>query len=142
MDPLSIAASAAGIISLAVTVSSGLCQMIGDTKDAPRDVTAISLETRAFEGVLRDLGALVHNGTIQEDAALSLQPPLLNCLETLKLLNTKIEPHIRRYKNGKRAKWKSNISWTFQKKDDVKKLSDRLVHNKMTLTTALSIINT
>ena len=63
-DPLSISASVAGLLSLAIQVSQLLYAQIQTTRHAPRDAKELLDELKAIEGVLKRLDAFLREQNI------------------------------------------------------------------------------
>ena len=140
MDPFSIVASSAGIIGFALQASTSLYSLIDGTLDAPKEVTAVSSEAKAFASVLTSLQGLLDEGRVREDAIVLLRGPLDNCVNTLTALSLKIQPHIRLAGDAKKSKWKG-LMW-YLKREDTRELCSRLSQSNVTLNTAISIMNT
>jgi hypothetical protein len=136
MDPFSIVASSAGIIGFALQASTSLYSLIDGTLGAPKEVTAVSSEAKAFASVLKSLQGLLDEDRVREDAI----GPLDNCINTLTALSLKIRPHIKPTGGAKKSKWRG-LTW-YLKREDTRELCNRLSQSNVTLNTAISIMNT
>ncbi|KAH6665747.1 hypothetical protein B0J14DRAFT_211249 [Halenospora varia] len=141
MDPLSMTASIVGTIGFAITSSKALYDLIDATIEAPKEVIAVSNEAKAFAITLGSLQSLFDDERMATDLLLAaLQIPLDNCLEALVTLMTKIKPHVKPSGRATKSKWKG-LTWAF-KREDTRNLCQRLAHNKLTLATAIMVVNT
>ncbi|RDW93708.1 uncharacterized protein DSM5745_01030 [Aspergillus mulundensis] len=147
-DPLSIAASIAGLVSLAGSVFGVLCQLTADLKDYKREINELQTEVRSLSVLLHDLSLLA--------TALETEPTLDSsfrlehvdaCERTLYEVKTRLEktrPSASKLPvaKGSRAKASltstiSRLKWPYSIKEFQKLLAD-LTHHKETIGLALS----
>ena len=128
------------IIGFALQASASLYSLIDGTLDAPKEVTAVSREAKAFASVLTSLQGLLDKDRVREDAIVLLRGPLDNCVNTLTALSLKIQPHIKPTGDAKKSKWRG-LTW-YLKREETRELCSRLSQSNVTLNTAISIMNT
>ncbi|KAL4917268.1 ankyrin repeat-containing domain protein [Aspergillus aurantiobrunneus] len=142
-DPLSIAASIAGLVSLAGSVFGALCQLTLQLKDYKREINQLQSETRALSVLLHDLSLLAT--ALETEPAFNSSFRLEHvdaCERTLHEIKTTIESiqPAQAAGSGSAKIVKSTISrlkWPYSSKEFQKHLGD-LSHHKETISIALS----
>lgn len=138
-DPLSIAASIAGILTLGVQVSTGLAQIISDAKAADSLLTEITNDLLMLCEILRKIEALT--GKWRESAADPLLPNLLErCRGSLNQLESIIATVQESFaKGGLQRKW-LQVTWASKQKE-IATISGKISDYKSTLTLTLQMQN-
>jgi ankyrin repeat protein len=91
MDPLSIAGSIAGVISLSDTIFRKLYRYVKDVKSAEKEVQDLKNEVAALNGVLHNLHLIAQDLESSSLENHSIRPDHINsCLDTLYQLDEKI----------------------------------------------------
>lgn len=92
-DPLSVASSAAGIISLGITAAEGLIRYYNSWKDCPTDVSNTVGSLEVLTSILLEIRDSVELTTGQLDTKTRLQVAnaIAPCESTIKKLHSKLE---------------------------------------------------
>ena len=138
-DPISIVS----LVAIVIKASKVLCQLIDDTKNAPREVLEVSQDSRATYEILGKLeGFLQHNDKdpVPSELFRSLQIPLDNTHEVLTDLAKKLKPYIKSSGNAKQSKW-VGFKWAVNQRE-VRSLKESLVNGKSTLSMTLAVVTT
>lgn len=137
-DPLSIAASIAGLLTLGVQVSTGLAQIISDAKAADSLLTELTTDILILGEVLASVGAL---STWRETTSDHLLPTTLErCHGSLKELQAIIVTvQESAAKGGLQKRW-MQIFWSSKQKD-IAAISAKIFEHKSTLQLTLQLQN-
>lgn len=138
-DPLSMAASIAGIIALGITVNSGIHQVISDAMSSDSLLFAISNDLRLLIDILGKIDALTSEWR-QEDADPLLPSILAGCRESLEELQATVETVQDTFaRGGLKKRWLQAI-WSSKKKE-IAAISVKISDYKSTLTLTLQMQN-
>jgi hypothetical protein len=133
MDPLSIAASVAGLLTVACKLSSVLYGLIMAGHDASQAISRVSAEIRAMSPIFLQVQDFVLNG---EDGARRSMISLRDLVTTLTgcvLVFSELEKHISEVEKS------PGIMWA-KKEPETKVLMEDLQRHKLSLNLMLSII--
>ncbi|PSN59505.1 ankyrin [Corynespora cassiicola Philippines] len=138
-DPLSVAGSIAGLMSISETVVKKVYHYCRHVKDAQKEILALRDEAQSLCGVIRSL-ALILEDLEKEDVyeyrqAMNVEH-VSKCLSTLHSLNAKLDSAAPSNQKMPRDFWKK-IKWPFQIQETSELLSELRYHRE-TLHTALS----
>ena len=139
-DPLSVAASVAGLLSLAGTVYSALDSFISDVRGAPSFARDIQSEVNAFRNLLTALHSFLDSSQFQPQRAalIPAEYMVLSCTDAV-LLFSEIESVILPLARSSTLKFVDKTLWT-RKKSKILKLISRLQWQKSTLSLQLNIL--
>lgn len=138
-DPLSIAASIAGLLTLGTQVTVGLTQIVSDAKAAHSLLTEISNDLLMLCEILRKIETLISKW--RESAADALLPVVLEvCRGSLKELQTTITTVQETFVRGGMQKRWLQATWSSKKKE-IAAISCKISDYKSTLTLTLQMQN-
>jgi hypothetical protein len=142
MDPLSVTASLIAVVEISCKVISLCYEYRNAVKDAPLDIARAQSEVTSIRVIVEHLLDLINiNGDDSSELLPSLRAtarpgmPLMQCLDELKLLNTRLKPQ-----KGWRAR-RDLIIWPL-KKDELNQSLNVISNAKGTLQLALAADNT
>lgn len=153
-DPLSIAGLAITVATAALQSAGILCEMIDSIKDAPKEISGLRRDLRAFQVIVYSLETALGDEEIQrrvlqnttlETLVGNLKDPLLNCSITMEELRLKILPYVKQAEDGKGYRFSKRriAKWAaFRGKKEVSETANRLMQNKVTLDSSMSVICT
>ena len=98
-DPLSIAASAAGLVSLGLTVCSGLLDYYNSWKDQPSDITEMCESLEVLGKIFKLLDQKVRHPLLNRESVDRVTESLITCDAGVKRLRSKLEK-MRSFKSG------------------------------------------
>ena len=98
-DPLSIAASAAGLVSLGLTVCSGLLDYYNSWKDQPSDITEMCESLEVLGKIFKLLDQKVRHPLLNRESVDRVTESLFSCAAGVQRLRYKLEK-IRNAKPG------------------------------------------
>lgn len=138
-DPLSLAASIAGLISLADVTFKYTYKFVGAAKDAKTDVSALADEINNLGSVLRVLEALASDMEAEGD---QFDPTLRNhylnhCFKALSRIEMKTKKAIERFVRSKVDCIYQQLKWPFSS-SETNSLLDELSRHKETINMALA----
>jgi hypothetical protein len=114
MDPLSVAGSVAGLVSLADAVFRKLFHYVNDVKNAEKDVQRLKSEVAALSGVLHNLHVVAEDLEADQVSQYSTRAEYVNsCLATLYKLDESLKKIVFS-DNGKRRNTINKLSWPFK----------------------------
>lgn len=113
-DPLSVAASVAGLLSLTIQVSQLLYTQIHVIKHAPKDARDLLHEIEAIEGALRGLVAFLREHGIDEDN-FSPNSMLSNAVSGCTLKIVAINSRVEKLNKGGLGSMLERGKWLYQK---------------------------
>ena len=90
-DPLSVAASAAGIVSLGLQVCSGLLDYYQTWKDQPSDVSQMCQSLKALTKTFELLDGKVRNPLLDRESANHVTESIVSCAAGVKRLQSKLD---------------------------------------------------
>jgi hypothetical protein len=145
MDPFSLAAGIAGLLSLAGTVAQMTFGFIGDIKSYPEEFTKLVTGTREMWGILCTIKPAIDRVHV---ARISMAPELISgtavkaeqleaCSQTLRKIMDLLD-NTRRHKNGSVRKVVDRLDWAIKKKDQAKTLLEELERHKSAFDLAFS----
>ncbi|KAK2760061.1 ankyrin repeat protein [Colletotrichum kahawae] len=137
-DPLSIAASVAGIVSLSAAVFQQVTKFAKQAKGAENNVKELASQTRNLSGVLQNLALLATSLEDQDSATTFRAHHLYACSQTL----FDVEKHLKKaeddFHSGNKAKTiLRSLKWPFSA-DETKSLIADMATHRSTLELALS----
>jgi hypothetical protein len=125
MDGVSLAASIAGLVSLALDIAQTLHKYYSDVESAPKDIESLTQEAKALSKVLAQLETFLSKegakGNSFNQTASVLASTLRDCRATLDNLESGLKRSI---KDGF-SKVVERLMWPFRK-DQVQKMVDSL----------------
>ncbi|KAK8104562.1 uncharacterized protein PG998_011595 [Apiospora kogelbergensis] len=133
-DPLSIAASIAGLASLAGTVFMTLNNYRVSVRDARTEVATFATELRNLSGMLQNLSLLAGTLPLSEGKTMSLDKSQISEME--EMIGT-VDKKISKATKDFQAKKQKALRWHFSK-EEVDKLLDQIRAYKSTINLALS----
>lgn len=139
MDPLSLSASIAGLISLADTVFTAVFKYGRAVKDARSDVQTLADEINGLSAILRNLQALADDLESEKD----IFDPTLRAhylhqfSKTLDKIGKRVTKSTESFKRSKLDGILRQLKWPFSI-GETKELLDNLSHHKAIIMTALS----
>ncbi|KAL4996475.1 hypothetical protein BDV10DRAFT_187128 [Aspergillus recurvatus] len=136
-DPLSIAASIAGLIALTEELFRLVCKFSCEAKDAKKDIYSLSSGIRSLSVVLYDLSLLARSF---EDDGLDTIFRLHHvnaCRQTVQDAKTRLEKAASGLKGRRMLAITTRLKWPYTSKD-VTKLVEEISRHKATMTLALS----
>jgi len=138
-DPLSIAASIAGLLSLGMRIGVTLNEFITSAKSAPASVRAISDELDTLTRVLTYIQEVItkDNGSKVVDAGL-LSAALSGCMKSFEELESRLSALRTQFQGNTVRKVWAQISWPTKEKEIVF-MAQRLGEHKATLGIALQL---
>ena len=122
MDPLSIAASVAGLTGLIIQVSGAVGSYCKAVKDARKDVQQVAQELTGMQLVLRQLDELLRSQELQTklfDHSSVLANALRICGDSMKSIASKVQD----LEHDKFARVWEKLKWPFSEKDMQKTLA-------------------
>ena len=116
MDPLSIAASVAGLINLSTDVYKAIATYTSSVKEASVDILSLAEELSGLQSVLQRLSSFILSGSISavsfaQSSALALA--LQKCGKTLSQLSTRLH-HLQQ---DRISRVLERLRWPFSEKD-------------------------
>lgn len=141
MDPLSVSASVAGLVSLADTVFQGIFKCVKVVKGAKKEIATPSAEDTTLFGILTSLHLVI--AQVEEDALITVARThhIFACQRTLEKINGKLAQHTPGINHTiKDSSWepaKIKLRWPFSKQE-IDKLINHVELHKATLTLALT----
>ena len=138
MDPLSIAASIAGLASLSDVIFRRLFHYLKDTKNAEKDVKSLKDEVNALNGVLHNLLLVAQD--LESDSTIIYSTGLdhvNSCLATLHTLEDEFDKVGLSAPRSKMRRTVKKLTWPF-KAINVKKYVDELRQHRDNLNLALT----
>ncbi|KAK8132153.1 ankyrin [Apiospora kogelbergensis] len=137
-DPLSIAASIAGLASLAGTVFMALNNYRVSVRDARTEVAAFATELRNLSGMLQNLSLLAGTLPLSEGKTMSLDKSQISEMEEMiGTVDKKISKATKDFQAKKQKRIMRSLRWHFSK-EEVDKLLDQIRAYKATINLALS----
>ncbi|KAB2104390.1 hypothetical protein AG0111_0g7901 [Alternaria gaisen] len=137
MDPLSVAGSIAGLISLSDTIFRKLYHYVKDVKSAEKEVQELKNEVAALNGVLHNLHLVAEDLETSSLRDISIRPDHINsCLATLYQLDDRMNK-AGIFDKGKIRATIHKLSWPF-KSVNAKKFIDDIRSHRDHLNFALS----
>jgi hypothetical protein len=137
MDPLSVAGSVAGLVSLADTVFRKLFHYVKDVKNAEKDVQELKSEVAALSGVLHNLHVVAQDLEADQVSQYSTRVDHVNsCLATLYRLDENLNK-IGLSDKGKLRNTLHKLSWPF-KSVNTKQFIEEIRQHRNKLNFALS----
>lgn len=137
-DPLSIAASIAGLASLAGTVFMALNNYRVSVRDARTEVAAFATELRNLSGMLQNLSLLAGTLPLSEGKTMSLDKSQISEMEEMiGTVDKKISKATKDFQAKKQKRIMRSLQWHFSK-EEVDKLLDQIRAYKATINLALS----
>jgi hypothetical protein len=137
MDPLSVAGSVAGLVSLADTVFRKLFHYVKDVKNAEKDVQELKSEVAALSGVLHNLHVVAQDLEADHVSQYSTRAGHVNsCLATLYRLDENLT-RIGLSDKGKLRNTIHKLSWPF-KSVNIKQFIEDIHRHRNHLNFALS----
>ncbi|RDW87034.1 uncharacterized protein DSM5745_03676 [Aspergillus mulundensis] len=136
-DPLSIAASIAGLIALTEELFQIVCKFSREAKDAKKDITSLSSEIRSLSVLLYDLSLLARSF---EDDRLDTFFRLHHvnaCRQTVQDAKTRLEKAAAGMNGSLTRAVITRLKWPYTS-EDVTKLVEEISRHKETMTLALS----
>lgn len=128
MDPLSVAGSIAGLISLSDTIFRKLYHYVKDVKSAEKEVQNLKNEVAALNGVLHNLHLIAQDLETSSLRDISIRPDHINpCLATLYQLDEKMNKAAI-FDKGKIRATVHKLSWPFKSVNAKKFLEDIRSH--------------
>lgn len=121
-DPLSLAASIAGLVSLSDTVFRHVCKYIRGVKEAREDITKLAKELQSFTGILRSVQSLAQS--LEEDG--DIYDPTIrvhhvyHCEQTLSKLYTRVKiaaQKVERSRSTVSGSIVQQLKWPFSKSE-------------------------
>ena len=103
-DPLSVAASVAGCVSLGLTVCSGLLDYYNAWKDLPSDVSNICKSLATLKVIFQLLRRKVQGSTLDRESVEVVTNSMMDCAGGVNALKSKL---------GKFSDTKPGMSYTF-----------------------------
>ncbi|EKG17711.1 hypothetical protein MPH_05160 [Macrophomina phaseolina MS6] len=142
-DPLSVAASIAGIVSLGIQVSSGLFQFCQSVRDAPEDLETIHSDLLALCKILEEVQELSKPGKGKLQAGTTAHA-VHECARIFNILQAELEKSSKqlKVKQGRAGKFilsKVERVGYFYRKSGLEKLRQDILHAKMTLMLAITV---
>ena len=122
MDPISLAASVAGLMSLTLEVSHTVRTYCKSVKDARKDVLDIAQELGSLQDILYQLGQVLHSHRLQGnlfDSASVLTTALNTCSEGINKISSKVQA----MENDGFARVWEKLKWPFSEKEMLKFLA-------------------
>ena len=90
-DPLSITASAAGLVSLGLTVCSGLLEYYSALKDQPSDVSTMCHSLEALGKILQVLDQKVRHPLLDRESVDRVTESIVSCAASIQVLDSKLK---------------------------------------------------
>ena len=153
-DPLSIAGVAIAVTTAALQTASILSEIVDSIEDAPKEISGIRRDLHAFRVIVSSLETTLEDEEVQrrvfQNPTLqvlvgNLKGPLSNCSAVMEELRQKILPYFKPVKNGECYKFSKRgiAKWAaLGGRKDVSEVANRLMQNKMTLDSSMSVICT
>ncbi|EQB59020.1 hypothetical protein CGLO_00651 [Colletotrichum gloeosporioides Cg-14] len=137
-DPLSIAASVAGIVSLSAAVFQQVTKFAKEAKNAERNVKELASQTRNLSGVLQNLALLASSLEDQDSATTFRAHHLYACSNTLYKVEERLKKAEKDFQSGNRVKTVlRSLRWPFSADENKSLIADMATH-RSTLELALS----
>ncbi|KAJ0268066.1 hypothetical protein COL940_013755 [Colletotrichum noveboracense] len=137
-DPLSIAASVTGIVSLSAAVFQQVTKFAKEAKNAEKNVKELASQTRNLSGVLQNLALLASSLEDQDSATTFRAHHLYACSNTLYKVEERLKKANDDFHSGSKAKAVlRSLKWPFSA-DETKSLSAEMATHRSTLELALS----
>ena len=90
-DPLSITASAAGLVSLGLTVCSGLLEYYNAWKDQPSDISTMCQSLEALSQILKVLDQKVRHPLLDRESVDRVTESIVSCAAGIQVLDSKLK---------------------------------------------------
>ena len=90
-DPLSITASAAGLVSLGLTVCSGLLQYYNACKDQASDISTMCQSLEALSQILKVLDQKVRHPLLDRESVDRVTDSIVSCAASIQVLDSKLK---------------------------------------------------
>lgn len=139
MDPLSIAASAAGLLTLAATLVNLVDGIIGSINKQPALLKSIAADLETLQDVLSNLKDLDQSSQQQGDIT-ALKSVLRGCNDVMQQLATELTSVKADLKRGRLARKYTQVTFS-SRLESISTLRDQLDKYKSTLLIALSLRN-
>ncbi|KAI0124033.1 ankyrin [Xylariales sp. AK1849] len=140
-DPLSMAASIAGVVTLAVSTARTLLTLASEIRDAPEEIIHVRRDVQNLGSVLRSLESMTAKADLgEEDRALteSLTEYLCLCQTTMEAIADLLKGFTRKG-SGRRSPMRM-LGWTMRK-GEIRALRARLQEGKASLNITISALN-
>ncbi|KAI1378113.1 ankyrin [Hypoxylon crocopeplum] len=140
-DPLSMAASIAGVLALAASTARALITLIQDISDAPEDILHIRRDVQNLSAVLGSIQEMCARYDLRpEEMTLveSLTAYLSLCQDSMQAIQTLLVPLA--YKGSGRKSPMRMVGWVMRK-GEIKGLRERLQEGKASLNITISALN-
>ena len=121
MDPLSLAASVAGLVSLVLQVSGTIGAYCKSVKEAPKSVQEISLELLLLVSALQQLEYFLKNQPLKQsafDQSSLLATALISCRDSIDGIASKLQGP----KKDSRFPTLDRLKWPFEENEIQKRL--------------------
>lgn len=139
MDPLSIVSASLGLASVIAKVSATLTTFARDTRDAAKDLDAISDELKAISIVIVLIGKSMPSPSAESPITETLLQHIDAMLSGTAALVEQIEENVQKYQSGKTF---SKAGWAMFGQGDMQKLRQGLESYKMALSLAMHVLST
>lgn len=137
MDPLSIAASIAGLVGLSCEISYIVQEYYSSAKNASKDIKNVQNELEALSDVLKRLEYMLRNDReVKAFSAFSSSSVLVTALQACHEQIKEISAKLKSSKHGSDCRIWERLKWPFSEKD-VKKMLDAI--RRFTLTFQFSL---
>lgn len=139
MDPLSVAASVAGLMTLSIEVVHVISDYYKSTKNAPRDVQEIKNELESLSIILERLELVLRSDKIRYnsfsfDTSSVLTTALNSCEQKIREISSKLKPP----KDSSASRVWERLKWPFSEKE-VQKLLEILRRCILTFQFSLTV---
>lgn len=139
MDPLSVAASVAGLMSLSIEVVHAVSEYYKSAKNAPSDIEGIKSELESLSIILERLELVLRSDKIRSnsssfDTSSVLTTALNSCEKTIREISSKLG----RPKDSSVSRVWERLKWPFSEKE-VQKLLEVLHRHILTFQFSLTV---
>ena len=121
MDPLSVAASVAGLVSLTFEISQTVSHYYKAVKDAPKSIQEIQQELSLMHSTLQQLDDLLRGPHMEKSSFAQssvLTTAVTSCVQTIRDISAKLAPP----KPDRLSRTKEALKWPFSEKEVQKRL--------------------
>ena len=121
MDPFSVAASVAGLVSLTLEMSQTVYHYYKAVKDAPKSIQEIQQELSLLHSTLQQLEDLLRGPYLNESSFAQssvLTTAVNSCIQTIGEISAKLAPP----KSDRLSRTKEALKWPFSEKEVQKRL--------------------
>lgn len=139
MDPLSIVSASLGLASVIAKVSATLTTFARDTRDAAKDLDAVSDELKAISIIIVLIGKSMPSPSAESPISETLLQHIDAMLSGTAALVEQIEENVQKYQSGKTF---SKAGWAMFGQGDMQKLRQGLESYKMALSLAMHVLST